>query len=76
MDDRDHTDPATDHVQGTGGKMSRRKVLGGIAAAGVGAAAASALAVSCGSKEGTGTAGGDGPPGFGTGINEGFDGKI
>ena len=76
MDDRDHTDPATDHVQGTGGKMSRRKVLGGIAAAGVGAAAASAFAVSCGSKEGTGTAGGDGPPGFGTGINEGFDGKI
>jgi arylsulfatase A-like enzyme len=57
-----------------GGKLSRRKVLGGLAA-GVGAAAAGALAAGCDSK-GANQAGGDGPPGYGTGINEGFDGKI
>jgi arylsulfatase len=58
--------------------MSRRKVLGGLAA-GAGVAAAGALAAGC-SKEGdgglAGGGGGDGPPGFGTGINEGFDGTI
>ena len=66
---------STPDEQNNRGTLSRRKVLGGMAA-GAGAVAASALAVSCGSKEGTEAAGGDGPPGYGTGINEGFDGKI
>ena len=50
--------------------FSRRTVLG----AGLGAAAAGArgeLRV-----QGESKAGGDGPPAYGTGINEGFDGKI
>ena len=55
-----------------GARLSRRKLLGGIAA-GAGAAAASVFAAGC-SKDGGGSA--DGPPGYGTGINEGFDGKI
>jgi arylsulfatase len=76
MDDRDHSDLATDHVEGTGGKVSRRKVLGGIAVAGAGAAAASAFAAGCGTGEGGGGTADAGPPGYGTGINEGFDGKI
>lgn len=54
--------------------ISRRQMLGGLAA-GAGAVAASSLVAGCGSKEGAGP-GGDGPPGYGTGINEGFDGKI
>ena len=54
--------------------ISRRQMLGGLAA-GAGAVAASSLVAGCGSKEGAGS-GGDGPPGYGTGINEGFDGKI
>jgi arylsulfatase len=59
------------------GSLSRRRILGGLAA-GAGVAAASAFAAGC-SKDGDGGVaggGGDGPPGFGTGINEGFDGKI
>ncbi len=64
----------TPEEQSGSGKLSRRKVLGGMAA-GAGAAAVAGLAASCGSKDGA-TAGGDGPPGYGTGINEGFDGKI
>ena len=64
----------TPEEQSGGGKISRRRVLGGMAA-GAGAAAVAGLAASCGSKDGA-TAGGDGPPGYGTGINEGFDGKI
>ena len=60
--------PATE-----GPRLSRRKLLGGMAAAGAGAAAASVFAAGC-SKDGGGSA--DGPPGYGTGINEGFDGKV
>jgi len=57
-------------------RVSRRKVLGGLAA-GAGAVAASTFAASCGSRQsGDRPTGGDGPPGYGTGINEGFDGKI
>ena len=52
----------------------RRKMLGGIAAAGAGAAAAPLLA-GCGDDKGAGTEGA-GPPGYGTGINDGFHGKI
>ena len=52
--------------------ISRRTVLGGLAA-GAGAVAASGLAAGCGSQRSTTS---DGPPGYGTGINEGFDGKI
>ena len=59
------------------GSLSRRRILGGLAA-GAGVAAASAFAASCskGGDGGVASGGGDGPPGFGTGINEGFDGKI
>ena len=65
--------------QPTKGSLSRRKILGGLAA-GAGVAAASTFVAGCDSKNsgGSGTAagGGDGPPGYGTGINDGFDGKI
>ena len=61
--------------------LSRRKVLGGIAAAGAGAAATIVAGCetsdngSSGGDNGS-SAGNDGPPSYGTGINEGFDGKI
>ena len=55
-------------------KVSRRKLLGGMAVAGAGAAAASVFAAGC-SKDGPGGSA-EGPPGYGTGINEGFDGKV
>ncbi|MFE2959325.1 sulfatase-like hydrolase/transferase [Nocardia tengchongensis] len=61
-------DPGSD-PRPTRGKLSRRSMLGGFAAAGVGAAAVPFLAA-CDKS------GGDGPPGYGTGINDGFDGKI
>ena len=66
--------PESPQEQSKPGKISRRAVLGGMAA-GAGAAAVSAFVAGCDSKDGA-TAGGDGPPGYGTGINEGFDGKI
>jgi len=55
------------------GKFSRRKALGGFAAAGVGAAALPAVVEGCSSSN---TGSKAGPPGYGTGINEGFNGKI
>lgn len=65
-----------DGPQGGGG-LSRRRLLGGVAAAGLGAVAAPSLLAGCSSKDGAGSKGAaDGPPGYGTGINEGFDGKI
>ena len=75
------TDAGTDAIatpqwQSRGGGLSRRKMLGGLAA-GAGAAAAASFAAGCSTEGGDGgAAGGDGPPGYGTGINEGFDGKI
>ena len=69
---------STPDEQNNRGTLSRRKVLGGMAA-GAGAAAASVFAAGCSKEGGDGGAaggGGDGPPGYGTGINEGFDGKI
>lgn len=75
MNDRDNNDLASDDSGGTGDKVSRRKVLGGIVVAGAGAAAASAFAAGCGTGDGSGGADAS-PPGYGTGINEGFDGKI
>ena len=66
--------PDEQHIKGT---FSRRRALGGMAA-GAGVAAASVFAASCSKEVGSeGVAGGgDGPPGYGTVINEGFDGKI
>ncbi|MGW4125287.1 sulfatase-like hydrolase/transferase [Nocardia sp. NPDC004711] len=49
------------------GKLSRRGMLRGIAAAG---AVSGPLLAACGNSNS------DGPPGYGTGINDGFDGKI
>jgi len=63
-------EPAENGDQGGTPKLSRRKILGGLAAAGLGAAAVPALG-GCGPKSSEA-----GPPGYGTGINEGFDGKI
>ncbi|MEI7519634.1 MAG: arylsulfatase, partial [Mycobacteriaceae bacterium] len=68
------TDAAGDPTPSERQGVSRRKILGGLAA-GMGVAAAGGLAAGCDSKGGN-SAGGDGPPGYGTGINEGFDGKI
>ena len=76
MDDREPDVNASAAAENQRGRLSRRKLLGGIVVAGAGAAAATALP-GCGPGEsGGGQAGGDGPPGYGTGINEGFDGKI
>ncbi|MGB3332031.1 MAG: arylsulfatase [Mycobacterium sp.] len=56
------------------GKLRRRQVLGGLAALGVGGAGVSALVSGCEDKgRGTGAAG---APDYGTGINDGFNGKI
>jgi len=68
------TDAAGDPTPSERQGVSRRKILGGLAA-GMGVAAAGGLAAGCDSKGGN-SAGGDGPPGYGTGINEGFDGTI
>ncbi|HTY29406.1 MAG TPA: arylsulfatase [Mycobacterium sp.] len=76
MTDRGTDSAQTPQEQLIGASLSRRKVLGGLAA-GAGIAAASAFAAGCAKEGGGGVAdGGDGPPGYGTGINEGFDGKI
>lgn len=53
-------------------RFSRRQALGGFAALGMGAAGASALTAGCA----TGKEGSAGPPGYGTGIDDGFNGKI
>ncbi|GFG69922.1 arylsulfatase [Mycolicibacter senuensis] len=53
--------------------LRRRQVLGGLAALGVGGAGAAALA-GCEGKGSGGVAAG--APGYGTGINDGFNGKI
>ena len=68
---------STPDEQPNAGALSRRKILGGLAA-GAGVAAASTFAAGCSPKgsEGSASDGGDGPPGYGTGINDGFDGKI
>lgn len=59
------------------GKLSRRSMLGGIAATGIGVAAAGAFVAGCEDNSGKPAASGKvGPPDYGTGINEGFDGKI
>jgi arylsulfatase A-like enzyme len=50
-------------------------MLGGLAAGGAGAAVSPFLAA-CDTLKKGGNAGPDGPPGFGTGINDGFNGKI
>lgn len=65
--DSDH-----DHVRA---KVPRRQVLGGFAALGVGSAAASGVVAGC-HGPGSGGHGAEGPPSYGTGINEGFNGKI
>ena len=65
-------EPSADDEPTGSPTVSRRTILGGLAAAGLGAAAAPALA-GCGPRSGGTEAG---PPGYGTGINAGFDGKI
>ena len=55
------------------GRFSRRQALGGFAAVGVGAAGLPAVVAGCSNESKTGS---QGPPGYGTGINEGFNGKI
>jgi arylsulfatase A-like enzyme len=54
------------------GGFSRRQALGGFAAFGVGAAGLPAVVAGCSNN----TGGEAGPPGYGTGIDEGFNGKI
>ncbi len=58
-------------------KLSRRKMLGGVAAAGAGVAASTFIAGCNDSKnQSNEAAASDGPPSYGTGINDGFNGKI
>src|SRR5262249_48994534 len=56
-------------------ELSRRAVLGGFAATGAGAAA-SVLVAGCSESTKTSHGGAEGPPSYGTGINDGFHGKI
>ncbi len=73
-----NTDDMTKTDRAHRGFLSRRSMLGGIAATGVGVTAASAFVAGCDTNdqaEGSGD-GNAGPPDYGTGINEGFDGKI
>jgi hypothetical protein len=60
---------------GKRGRLSRRTVLGGIAAAGVGAAA-STLVAGCDKPNNASKGESEGPPSYGTGIDDGFNGKI
>jgi arylsulfatase A-like enzyme len=55
------------------GRFSRRQALGGFAAVGIGAAGLPAVVAGCSNESKTGS---QGPPGYGTGINDGFKGKI
>jgi len=64
--------PTESDPPATPGTLSRRKVLGGIAAAGAGATVASLV----GGCERTAPDVQRGPPSYGTGINDGFGGKI
>ncbi|MDY6807783.1 MAG: arylsulfatase [Actinomycetota bacterium] len=71
--DEQHPDRAPDADRGTPAKarFSRRTALGGIVAAGM-AAAAAPLVSGCGDPDSAD----DGPPGYGTGINDGFGGDV
>ena len=77
--DANEEQPETDSTRSDGRRqgLSRRTILGGMAATGAAGAAAAPFIVGCNDQNGTGGGGAEpGPPGFGTGINDGFDGKI
>lgn len=57
------------------GALSRRMMLGGMAVTGVSAAAVPFVA-GCDDTNNASGGGNDGPPDYGTGINDGFNGKI
>nr|MDT0523169.1 hypothetical protein [Streptomyces sp. DSM 41633] len=57
------------------GALSRRMMLGGMTAAGVGAAAVP-LVAGCDDANNASGGGNGSPPDYGTGINDGFNGRI
>jgi arylsulfatase len=67
--------PETADDDANGWALSRRMMLGGLAAVGAGAAASTLIAGCDTSKNGS-NATSDGPPGYGSGINDGFNGKV